>query len=153
MRIVVDAMGGDFAPAAPVAGALMAKKQFDSDIVLVGREAEIRCELSKLGVEELPAGLEITWTPEYENSWGQHLDFADYVQSDTVLKPITYADETGTFYGALFGMDGRISGLSYALSDERHTNRNDSYGYYLKMHPHARPRKDQCAKCKGGSAA
>ena len=81
----------------------------------------------------VPAGLEITWTPEYENSWGQHLDFADYVQSDTVLKPITYADETGTFYGALFGMDGRISGLSYALSDERHTNRNDSYGYYLKM--------------------
>ena len=59
MRIVVDAMGGDFAPAAPVAGALMAKKQFDTDIVLVGREAEIRCELSKLGVEELPAGLEI----------------------------------------------------------------------------------------------
>ena len=59
MRIVVDAMGGDFAPAAPVAGALMAKKQFDADIVLVGREADIRCELSKLGVEELPAGLEI----------------------------------------------------------------------------------------------
>ena len=81
----------------------------------------------------VPAGLEITWTPEYENSWGQHLDYADYVQSDTVLKPATYADETQTFYGALFGMDGRISGLSYALSDEKHTNRNDSSGYYLKM--------------------
>ena len=81
----------------------------------------------------VPSGLEITWTPEYENSWGQHLNYADYVQSDTILKPITYADENQTFYGALFGKDGRISGLTYALSDEKHTNRNDSSGYYLKM--------------------
>ena len=81
----------------------------------------------------VPAGLEITWTPEYENSWGQRLDYADYAQSDTVLKPATYADETQAFYGALFGMDGKLAGLNYVLSDDKHTNRNDSSGYYLKM--------------------
>ena len=81
----------------------------------------------------VPAGLEITWTPEYESSWGQHLDYADYVQSDTFLKPITFSDKRQTFYGARFGADGRISGITYELSDERHTNRSDSAAYYLKM--------------------
>lgn len=81
----------------------------------------------------VPKGLQITWTPEYEASWGQTLNYADYVQSDTVLRPITYADETQTFYGAVLGKDGRVSGLTYALSDDKHTNRNDSSGYYLKM--------------------
>ena len=37
MRIAIDAMGGDHAPAAPVAGALRALEQFpDIEIVLVG---------------------------------------------------------------------------------------------------------------------
>ncbi|MBQ3490187.1 MAG: hypothetical protein IJA86_06330 [Clostridia bacterium] len=80
-----------------------------------------------------PAGLQITWNPDDENSWGQHLDYADYAPSETLLKPITYSDEKQIFYGALFGGDGRITGLSYALSDEKNTNRSDSAGYYLKM--------------------
>lgn len=42
MKIIVDAMGGDHAPQAPVEGALRAKKELGAEIVLVGRERELR---------------------------------------------------------------------------------------------------------------
>lgn len=42
MRILVDAMGGDNAPKAVVEGAVLAAKEYREDIVLVGREEEIR---------------------------------------------------------------------------------------------------------------
>ncbi len=47
MRIVLDAMGGDFAPRVPVMGAVQAVKDFDVSVVLVGDEAVIKKELSK----------------------------------------------------------------------------------------------------------
>ena len=40
MKIIVDAMGGDFAPLAPVKGALMAQEKYGVDIVLTGRDLE-----------------------------------------------------------------------------------------------------------------
>ena len=47
MKIALDAMGGDFAPASPVAGALEAlKKHHDIEIVLVGDQARIEKELA-----------------------------------------------------------------------------------------------------------
>ena len=42
MRIILDAMGGDNAPEAVVKGAVRAAKELDVDIVLVGREEEVR---------------------------------------------------------------------------------------------------------------
>ena len=42
MKIILDAMGGDFAPKAPLLGAVEAAKLWNTPIVLVGREAEIR---------------------------------------------------------------------------------------------------------------
>ena len=80
-----------------------------------------------------PAGLEITWTPEDEDSWGQNLNYADYIDGNTVLKPATYSDSEKTFYAANFGLDGRMSDIAYALSDEQNANRDDGSGYYLKM--------------------
>ncbi len=48
MKIALDAMGGDFAPATIVAGALQAVKEFDGiEIVLVGIEDKIKAELAK----------------------------------------------------------------------------------------------------------
>ena len=41
MKIVIDAMGGDHAPKAPVLGALEASQRFGCDIVLVGDSAQI----------------------------------------------------------------------------------------------------------------
>lgn len=47
MRIAVDAMGGDNAPEAIVSGSLMALREIDSDIVLIGKEDVIKNELEK----------------------------------------------------------------------------------------------------------
>ena len=41
MKIIVDAMGGDNAPKAPVLGAIQANQEYGVDIILVGRVEEI----------------------------------------------------------------------------------------------------------------
>lgn len=47
MRIVLDAMGGDYFPQVPVAGAVDAARAYGVHILLIGREKEVRAELSK----------------------------------------------------------------------------------------------------------
>ena len=59
MKIILDAMGGDHAPEAPVMGAIEAAKLYNTEITLVGRGEEILEVLKKHGIETLPAGLEI----------------------------------------------------------------------------------------------
>ena len=59
MKIILDAMGGDNAPMAPVMGAVQAAKDFGAQIILVGRGEEILGALKQQGIETLPAGLEI----------------------------------------------------------------------------------------------
>lgn len=53
MRIALDAMGGDFAPQAIVAGAIEACRDLDADIILVGDQTAIQTELSKYAVTDL----------------------------------------------------------------------------------------------------
>ena len=60
MRIIVDAMGGDNAPKAPVQGALQAVKEYGVEVVLVGRGEDILQAVRDEGVGELPAGLSVT---------------------------------------------------------------------------------------------
>ena len=60
MRNIVDAMGGDNAPLAPVQGALQAVKEYGVEVVLVGRGEEILKALRSEGVDGLPKGLSIT---------------------------------------------------------------------------------------------
>jgi len=50
MTIAVDAMGGDHAPAEIVAGAVLAAGQISGEIILVGREPEVRAELARQAV-------------------------------------------------------------------------------------------------------
>ena len=64
MRIIVDAMGGDNAPQAPVEGALAAIKEYGVDVALVGRGEDIQKALSAAGVSDLPRGLEIIHASE-----------------------------------------------------------------------------------------
>lgn len=49
MKIIVDAMGGDNAPVEIVKGCVDAVKEMDVELVLVGREAEVKAELEKCG--------------------------------------------------------------------------------------------------------
>jgi glycerol-3-phosphate acyltransferase PlsX len=65
MRIAVDAMGGDQAPSALVAGALRAVQEDGAVVVLVGDEARLREELRALGVDgALPEALTIRHAEE-----------------------------------------------------------------------------------------
>ena len=59
MKIVVDAMGGDNAPLEIVKGALMAARDFQTEITLVGRGEDILRSLEELGEGNLPGNVEI----------------------------------------------------------------------------------------------
>ena len=67
MKIILDAMGGDHAPEAPVLGALQAAKDFGAQIILVGRGEAILEVMRKNGIDiryayqkqELPEGFEV----------------------------------------------------------------------------------------------
>ena len=59
MKIIVDAMGGDNAPAAIVQGALEASRLHGVEIILVGRAAEILRAVEACGEKTLPSGVEI----------------------------------------------------------------------------------------------
>ena len=65
VRIALDAMGGDHAPQAPIAGAVRAARAWKYEIQLVGREADIRPALRQqgdlTGIEDL---LHIVHAPE-----------------------------------------------------------------------------------------
>ncbi|MCD8341006.1 MAG: phosphate acyltransferase PlsX [Clostridiales bacterium] len=58
MNIIIDAMGGDLAPAEPVRGALRAHRELGCDITLVGREEDIRKVLAD-DKTDLPEGVTI----------------------------------------------------------------------------------------------
>ncbi|MDO4632562.1 MAG: phosphate acyltransferase PlsX [Eubacteriales bacterium] len=59
VRVVVDAMGGDNAPAAPIAAAVDALEKHENlEVILVGREEVIRTELARR-VKTIPSRLEI----------------------------------------------------------------------------------------------
>ena len=59
MKILIDAMGGDNAPKAPVLGAIEAAQMWKIPVILVGREDEIRAAAKEAGYENLPEGIEI----------------------------------------------------------------------------------------------
>ncbi len=60
MKIILDAMGGDHAPEAPVLGALQAAKDFNAQITLVGDGEKILQVMRDHGIDDLPAGVEIS---------------------------------------------------------------------------------------------
>lgn len=59
MKIILDAMGGDNAPKAPVLGAIEANKAFGAEITLVGKGEAILEVLKGAGIDTLPEGMEI----------------------------------------------------------------------------------------------
>ena len=59
MKIIVDAMGGDYAPQEIVKGAVQAVEEFGVEVVLVGRTEDILHCIQDMGRTDLPKGLEI----------------------------------------------------------------------------------------------
>ncbi len=54
MKIALDAMGGDKAPHVTVEGAVLAARESKNQILLVGKEAILKQELSKYKIKGLP---------------------------------------------------------------------------------------------------
>ena len=59
MKIILDAMGGDNAPQAPVLGAIEASRLYGAQITLVGRGEAILEVLRSHNISDLPEGVEI----------------------------------------------------------------------------------------------
>ena len=57
IRVAVDGMGGDFAPAEIVGGAVQATRELGVEIILVGKKDDIEAELTKHDVAVLPISL------------------------------------------------------------------------------------------------
>jgi glycerol-3-phosphate acyltransferase PlsX len=57
-RIAIDAMGGDYAPAEIVRGAVLAANEYPVSILLVGREEDVRRELAA-AAPKVPSNIEI----------------------------------------------------------------------------------------------
>lgn len=53
MKIIIDAMGGDNAPEEIVKGAVMARRELEVDIILVGRAEEVKACLEKEGCTDI----------------------------------------------------------------------------------------------------
>ncbi|PIU18778.1 MAG: phosphate--acyl-ACP acyltransferase, partial [Elusimicrobia bacterium CG08_land_8_20_14_0_20_59_10] len=63
MRIAIDAHGGDFGLKPNLEGALLAAKKLPHEVLLVGRDPEIREELRRLGAES-PERIRIVHAPQ-----------------------------------------------------------------------------------------
>ena len=57
MKIILDAMGGDNAPLAPVDGAIQAAEKLGVEVVLTGSTEAVQSALEQLGRKELPRGV------------------------------------------------------------------------------------------------
>jgi len=57
LKIVVDAMGGDYAPIEIVKGAIEAAREFEIDIIFVGDEKKVKAELAKYDAGKLPVSV------------------------------------------------------------------------------------------------
>lgn len=120
MKIALDAMGGDFAPAATVHGAVWAARDFGITIQLVGRPAAIEAELAKHDTKNLDlpivaAGeiIEMNEDPaaavknKKDSSMVVALELVKAKESDAF---VTAGNTGGALAAALFGL-GRIKGI------------------------------------------
>lgn len=53
MKVIIDAMGGDYAPKEIIKGSIDAAREFNIDIVLVGREDIIKSNLKEYDINGL----------------------------------------------------------------------------------------------------
>jgi glycerol-3-phosphate acyltransferase PlsX len=124
VRIALDAMGGDHAPLAPVAGAVRAARAWGYEIQLVGREAEVRAALrgqgDLSGIEHLlpivhaPEVIEMSEHPATAVRSKRHSSMAvavDLVKSGGADCFVSAGNTGGVLATALLGLR-RIAGIT-----------------------------------------
>ena len=113
MRIILDAMGGDHAPDAPVLGAIEAAKAYGSQITLVGRGEDILSVLNKHNIENLPEGIQIA---NAEDVVDMHDDPANVIRkkpnSSMVLGLKMLADGQGDAFVSAGSTGALLSGAT-----------------------------------------
>lgn len=126
MNIIIDAMGGDNAPKAPIEGALTALKQKpERHITLVGRGELLLQTLKEMGYSELPKGLEIRNAEEVidmdddpSNAFRKKKDSSITVGLNMVKSgegdAFVSAGSTGALLSAATLLVGRIKGIRRA---------------------------------------
>ncbi len=117
MRIAVDAMGGDYAPAEIVKGALLARRQLDVEIALVGRPEAIQPFLPDdlTGIEIVPAEDDIGMDEEPLEGLRRKPKASIRVTMDQVKKAkadaVVAAGNTGAAMAAARLHLGRLPGI------------------------------------------
>ncbi|HOC37792.1 MAG TPA: phosphate acyltransferase PlsX, partial [Thermodesulfobacteriota bacterium] len=112
IRIALDAMGGDFAPAMAIKGALRAARAFDITLILVGDENILWRELEKhkyqglsLEVRHAPEVIEMGEKPHHmiRKKKRSSLRVAfDLVRNDEAHAIVSAGNSGAVLYGALF---------------------------------------------------
>lgn len=89
--------------------------------------------VSNIGMNiNAPTGLVLSGSITNPN-WVRRLDYVELVPETAPLRPVTWSDEQQRFLAAHYGADGRLTGQWTPLSDEINANRDDVYGYYIKV--------------------
>ena len=113
MKIILDAMGGDNAPMAPVMGAVQAAKLYGAQITLVGQGQKILSVLQEQGIADLPDGIEIANADEVVD---MHDDPANVIRkkknSSMVLGLKMLADGQGDAFVSAGSTGALLSGAT-----------------------------------------
>ena len=113
MKIILDAMGGDHAPEAPVLGAVQAARDFGAQITLVGMGDKILEVLRAHNIADLPDGIEIANADEVVD---MHDDPANVIRkkknSSMVLGLKMVADGEGDAFVSAGSTGALLSGAT-----------------------------------------
>lgn len=126
IRIAVDAMGGDFAPTNEVEGSIAALRHFQQtgakvEIVLFGKESEIRVALKKYDAHNLPLSIihaedVVTMHDEpssvHRKKRGSSLFMGVQAHADGKVQALVSAGNTGAVMSTATLVLGRIKGVS-----------------------------------------
>jgi glycerol-3-phosphate acyltransferase PlsX len=120
MKIVLDAMGGDYAPPVAVEGGVWAAREYGVEVILVGREEDVRRELAKHDTSDLSlpvvhASQVIEMEEHPATAVKAKKDSSMVVGMDLVKRSeaeafVTMGNSGGALAAALFGL-GRIRGI------------------------------------------
>ena len=106
MKIALDAMGTDRAPAPEVEGALMALRDAEGvDIVLVGDEETIRRELARHG--DIPPTLHVRHAPDRVTADGSGGSTLPTISGSVNGKPFIFCETAMGTWGAGEANDGQ----------------------------------------------
>ncbi len=116
MKIILDAMGGDNAPLAPVMGAFQAAKDFGAQITLVGQGEKILEVMRSQGIQDLPEGVEIANAEEVVD---MHDDPANVIRkkknSSMVVGLRMLAEEQGDAFISAGSTGALLSGATLVV--------------------------------------